>query len=194
MNAEAKRVAIRWRRMLLGFHLLMALVARLLVGSLDQMPPPEIYNGFAVWGLIFALHALLLAVLDGRDHADPPFNWMESLIHPRERRWSLFAINLLLWVMFTIAIANRVIPEGVIFQNVVALSLAWLAHTAIGFLHILLMIYAELYDRSAQDKGKRKNSEAAELPVRLALADDGELVEYAEQALKQNERKRGEDV
>ena len=193
MNAEAKQVAIRWRRMLLGFHLLMVLVARLLVGSLDQMPPPDIYNGFAVWGLIVALHALLLAVLDGRDRADLPFGWMEHIVHPRERRWSLFAINGLLWVMFTVAIANRVIPEEVIFRNVATLSLLWLGHTAVGFLHILLVIYAEIYDRSP-GSSKRKNTDETELPVRLALADDGEMVDFAEQALKRKQSKRGDDV
>jgi hypothetical protein len=171
----------------------MALVARLLVGSLDQMPPPEIYNGFAVWGLIFALHALLLAVLDGRDRADLPFAWMEHIVHPRERRWSLFAIDVLLWVMFTVAIANRVIPEAVIFSNVVTLSLLWLAHTGVGFLHILLMIYAEIYDRS-QTGSKRKNTAETELPVRLALADDGELTDFTDQPFKRKESRRGDDV
>ncbi len=192
MNADARRIHIHWRRMLFLFHLGMGLVARLLVGSLDQMPPPEIYHGFELWGVIVALHALLLAALDGRDGADLPA-WMQRIIQPSERRRSLFAIDLLLWVMFTVAIANRVIPEGFIFQNVVVFSLLWLAHTGIAFGHLLLLVYGEVYDRTAKNKAKRKNTPASELPVRLALAEDGEIVDLA-QALTADKRKRGEDA
>src|SRR5215207_10218507 len=110
MSLDAKAVAIRWRRLLFGFHLLMLLIVRLAVGSINEMPPPAIYNGFAVWGFVIFGHALLLAVLDGRDCADLPFDWMKRLIDPRERRWTLFALDVLLYALFTIAIANRVIP------------------------------------------------------------------------------------
>ena len=191
MNVDAKAMHIRWRRILFFFHLSMGLVARLFVGSLDKMPPPDIYNGFALWGLFVAGHALLLAVLDGRDRAELPFDWMKSIVQPRERRLMLLVVDAALWMVVTMAIANRVIPEGFIFQNVVMFSLLWLAHTAIGFLHLLLVIYAEVYDRTAEHKEKYKNKFDSELPVRLAVADDGELVDFAQ---VQSERKRVEDA
>ena len=193
MNADARRIHIHWRRMLFLFHLGMGLVARLLVGSLDQMPPPEIYHGFELWGVIVALHALLLAALDGRDRAELPFDWMKRIIQPSERRRSLFAIDFLLWLMFTVAIANRVIPEEVIFRNMLVLPLLWLAHTGIAFTHLLLLVYGEVFDRTAKYKEKRKNTLDAELSVRLALAEDGKIVDLA-QALTPDKSKRGEDA
>lgn len=177
MSLDAKAIAIRWRRMLFIFHLLLVLAARLAVGSLDTMPPAEIYNGFAVWGFVIFGHALLLAVLDGRDRADLPFAWMEQVVNPREQRWTLFAIDIVLYVLFTIAIANRVIPREIIFQYAVPLSLLWLAHTAVGFLHILLVLYAEVRDR-AGGKSKRKNDSLSHTSEQLMLAEDGELMDW----------------
>gem|GEM_PF-6329342 len=193
MNPEAKAIAIRWRRILFGFHLLLVLLARLAVGSIDTMPPPEIYNGFALWGFMVVGHALLLAILDGRDHAELPFEWMKWVIDPRERRWSLFVIDALLYVMFTIAIANRVIPEQTIFQYVVPLSLLWLAHTGIGFLHILLVLYAEVRDRT-QGKDKRKNDAETQIPTRLVQGDDGELIDWIDVPEQEIKRSGVNDV
>lgn len=177
--------------MLFVFHLLLVLLARLAVGSLDQMPPPEIYNGFAVWAFVIAGHALLLAVLDGRDRAEPPFAWMKPIIDPRERRWTLFGMDALAYILFTVAIANRVIPERFIFENVVAFSLLWIAHTAIFFLHILLVIYAEVRDRSG-GKGKRKNDDFSQFPARLVQGDDGELVDWIDVPEPKIKRSGGE--
>lgn len=174
MNAEAKRIAIRWRRILFGFHLLVWLIARLAVGSIGEMPPSAIYSGLEVWGLIVFAHGVALAFLDGRDHADLPFERLHALIEPRERRWSLLAVDMLLWIMFTMAVANRVIPEATLFRYVQLLALLWLAHTAFGLFHILLMIYAEVRDFTA---GKRKNDEKLK-PGEMLKFDDGELIDF----------------
>ena len=189
MNNEAKQVQIRWRRILFGFHLLMLLVARLAVGSIGEMPPEAIYRGFELWGMLVAVHSVLLAVLDGRDHADLPFKWMLKLIEPRERRWSLLAIDAALWVMVTVAIANRVIAYDVIARYAIPLALLWLAQTAFGMLHLLLVLYAEVRDRSV--RRKHKNDEKSKLirgygdplgdPL-LQLIDDGELIDFAFEA------------
>lgn len=176
MNDEARAVAIRWRRILFGFHVLMVLIARLLVGSIDQMPPPEIYQGFEVWGLIVLAHAVALAYLDGRDHADLPFGWMTALVQPRERRWSLFALDAALWVLFTIVIANRSIPEATILRYVVPLALLWLAHTGFGIFHTLLVIYAEVRDRMPGKTKLKRGIFPDEMPP--LIADDGELIDF----------------
>lgn len=191
MNAEAKAVNIRWRRLLLVFHLLLVLLARLAVGSLDQMPPPEIYNGFEIWAFVIVGHALLLALLDGRDRAEPPFAWMKQIIEPRERRWTLFGIDALAYILFTVAIANRVIPESVILANPVTYALLWITHTGIIFLHILLFIYAEVRDRSG-GKSKRKNDDFSQFPARLVQGDDGELVDWIDLTEQKIKRSGGE--
>lgn len=182
MNDEAKQVQIRWRRILLGFHVLMVLIARLLVGSIDQMPPPEIYQGFEVWGLIVLAHAVALAYLDGRDHADLPFRSMTALVQPRERRWSLFVIDAALWLLFTVAIANRVIPEVTIFRYVIPLALLWLGHTGFGILHILLVIYAEVRARTPGKAKHKRGSFPDETP--LLTTDDGELIDFPDMAAR----------
>lgn len=186
MNDEAKAVAIRWRRILFGFHILVLLIARLAVGSIDQMPPPDIYEGFGVWGFIVLAHGVLLAVLDGRDHAHLPA-WMSALIEPRERRWSLFVIDATLWVLFTVAIANRVIPEATIFRYVIPLSLAWLAHTGFGIVHILLMIYAEVRARTPGKAKLKRHTLATESP--LPIADEDKLIDFPDVAARSH---RGE--
>lgn len=176
MNDEATRVAIRWRRILFSFHLLVWLVARLMVGSIDEMPPTIIYHWLSVWGFVVVGHGAVLAWLDGRDHADLPFQWMTALVQPRERRWSLVVIDAALWLLFTILIANRVIPEVTVFRYVVPLSLAWLAHTAFGILHLLLVEYAEVRDRTPKAKLKHDaflTDEPRRQEARLLASDDG---------------------
>jgi hypothetical protein len=144
------------------------------------MPPFAIYDGLSLWGFVVLAHGALLAFLDGRDHADLPFAWMTQLVQPRERRWSLLVIDVVLWILFTVAIASRVIPEATIFRYVAPLSLAWLAHTAFGILHVLLVIYAEVGDHTP-DKPKR---DASLDEPSLLLAEDGELIDFADIAAR----------
>ena len=173
MSDEAKRLNIRWRRILFGFHLLIWLAARLAVGSINQMPPEAIYHLLEVWALIVAIHAVALVVLDGLDRAEPPLQQINRLIEPRERRWSLLAIDALAWIMLTVAIANRVIPEKVIFQFAAPLSLVWLALTALGMAHVLLVLYAEIRDHAPLRK--RKHSIQQGNPA--LLTSDGDVLE-----------------
>jgi hypothetical protein len=175
MSDEAKRLNIRWRRIFFGFHLLLWLMARLAVGSIQQMPPEAIYTLLEVWALGVALHAVLLAIAEGRDRADLPITALHRLIDPRERRWTLLAIDALVWVLFTMMIASRVIPEGVIFQYVAPLSLAWLALTGMGMAHLLLVLYAEIRDRVPMSK--RKNNAQVRHGETPLLTRDGELLE-----------------
>jgi hypothetical protein len=172
---------IRERRKLFGFHLLICLIARLSVGSIGQMPPYPIYDWFAIWGIVIFGHSVLLAILDGRDHAELPHPALNRLIEPRERRWSLFIIDAAVWIIFTMAIASRVIPESMILQYVVPLSLLWLAHTAFGLLHVLLLIYAKVRDHTV---GKRKNAPAAKHINPLLTDDDSELIDFPESGLE----------
>jgi hypothetical protein len=173
MSDDAKLTAIRWRRILFGFHLLVWLVARLAVGSIRQMPPAEIYDGLAIWGVLVFVHGLVLAGLDGRDHAELPFRGLRPLLD-RERRIPLLLIDALLWVIFTTAIASRIIPEPIIFRYAAPLSLLWLTHTGYALAHVLLVLYAEINDRADT---KRKHGEKPK-SVPLMLADDGELVDF----------------
>ncbi len=185
MNDQAKHIQISWRRRLFGFHLLVWLIVRLAIGSIGVMPPEIIYSLLNDWALLVLGHGLLLAILDGRDQADPPLG-LSRLIDPRERRWSLLAIIALLWVLFTMMIASRVIPEALIFQYAAPISLAWLALTAVGLAHLLLIVYAEVRDRS----GKRKRDAQARLSLDDApLADDGELPDFAEEILKRPQKR-----
>jgi hypothetical protein len=180
MSDEAKHLNIRWRRIYFGSHLFLIVLVRLLIGSLHQMPPPEIYNMFEAWGAIIMLHAVLLAIAEGRDRAEPPLKQINRLIVPRERRWSLLAIDAMVWIILTVAIANRVIPERVIFQYVVPLSLLWLALTAGGLAHILLVLYAEVRDRAPSRKRKvNAQFRHGETPL---LTSDGELLETIEES------------
>ena len=181
MSDEARRLNIRWRRRLFGFHLLMWLMARLAVGSINQMPPEAIYNLLDVWALVLALHAIALVVLDGRDRAEPPLKQINRLIEPRERRWTLMAIDALVWIILTMMIANRVIPEYLIFRYVVPLSLAWLALTGVGLAHVLLVVYAEIRDRAPMRKRKNRTGVGAEGSERSLLTSDGELLETIEE-------------
>lgn len=184
MNDEAKQMQIRWRRRLFGFHLLVWLSARLAIGSIGVMPPEIIYHLLDYWALLVAGHAFLLAIFDGRDQADPPLRRLNRLIEPRERRWSLLALDALLWIMFTMMIASRVIPEAIIFQYAAPISLAWLALTAVGLGHLWLILFAEVRDRS--DKPKRAaKSRLDDAP----LADDGELPDFAEEILKRSQKR-----
>lgn len=175
MDNEARRVAIRWRRVLFGFHLLVLLVVRLAVGSIGEMPPREIYQGFELWGFIIAAHGLLLAILDGRDRADLPLRQLNRLIEPRERRWLLFVVDAALWIIFTMAIASRTIPETTIEAFILPLAIAWLLHTGVGLAHIWLMVFAEVRDRAAASK--RKNDEKAKTALLAEEADsDGDVL------------------
>ncbi len=174
MSADAKQTAIHWRRILFVFHLLVWLIARLAVGSIREMPPTVIYDWLSAWGFVVFGHGLVLAILDGRDQAEPPFRWLTGLIEPRERRWSLLAVNGMLWIISTMAIASRTIPEAVIFQYSTPLALLWLALTGFGLAHVLLALYAELYDRAAV---KHKREEKATPVAPLLLSDDGELID-----------------
>ncbi len=187
MNDDAKRVQIRWRRLLFGFHLLVWLIARLAVGSIDVTPPLVIYNLLDDWALLVAAHGILLAVLDGRDHADLPVAWLRALIEPRERRWLLLALDAVLWVLFTMAIASRVIPYDFILRYVNPLMLAWLAHTAFGIFQVLLVIYAEVFDHT-QGRWKVDEKPKRELDSTLLLDDDGELVDYPDESLRKLKR------
>jgi hypothetical protein len=173
MDAEARRVAIRWRRVLFAFHLFMLLIVRLAVGSISEMPPREIYEGFGLWGIVIAAHGLLLAILDGRDRAELPFPPLQAVIEPRERRWLLFFLDAALWVVFTMAIASRTIPNATIERFVLPLALLWLAHTGIGLAHIWLMVFAEVRDRAV--RRKRKNDEKAKSAL-LSNEADGENI------------------
>src|SRR4051794_11286432 len=96
MNAEAKRAAIHRRRILFGAHLLIWLIARMVVGSMAQVPPGT-YEGFWGWGLLVFGHWLLLSIRDGRDRTELPFGLLNRLVVSRERRWLLFIINVMLW-------------------------------------------------------------------------------------------------
>lgn len=187
MSDDSKRVHIHWRRVLFGFHLLMWLVARLAVGSINQMPPEAIYNLLEIWGFLVFGHGLALAVLDARDDAELPFVWMRRLVNPRERRFSLLAIDAAVWVIATMAIASRVIPENVIFQNVVPLSLAWLALTAFAICHVLLVVYAEVRDRWSRKRKNITNVGMTEHLEKLAFADDGELVDFEDAQRRKND-------
>lgn len=189
MSDDAKRVYIHWRRVLFGFHLLIWLAARLAVGSINQMPPADIYNLLTTWGFLVFGHGLALAVLDGRDDAELPFAWMRRLVNPRERRFSLLAIDAAVWVIATMAIASRVIPENVIFQNVVPLALAWLALTAFGICHVLLVVYAEVRDRWSHKRKNITNAGMTEHIEQLALADDGELIDFNEVGRRKHDQR-----
>jgi hypothetical protein len=189
MSDEAKRVHIHWRRMLFGFHLLMWLVARLAVGSINQMPPEAIYNLLEIWGFLVFGHGLALAMLDARDDAELPFEWMRRLVNPRERRYSLLALDAAVWVIVTMAIASRVIPEDVIFQNAVPLSLAWLALTAFGICHVLLVVYAEVRERWSHKPKHMPDSGIAEHLEKLAFADDGELIDFEDAQRRKNDHR-----
>jgi hypothetical protein len=171
MDDEARRVAIRWRRVLFGFHLLVLLIVRLAVGSIGEMPPRQIYQGFELWGFVIAAHGLLLAILDGRDRADLPLRQLNRLIEPRERRWLLLITDVTLWVVFTIAIATRTIPEATIEAFILPLGIAWLLHTGVGLAHIWLMVFAEVHDRATATK--RKNDDKAKTAL-LADETDGD--------------------
>ena len=189
MSDEAKRVHIHWRRVLFGFHLLIWLVVRLVIGSINQMPPTIIYDLLEVWGFVVFAHGLALAYFDARDDADLPFAWMRRLVNPRERRFSLLAIDAAVWVIATMAIASRVIPEDVIFQNAAALSLAWLALTAFGICHLLLVVYAEVRDVMNPKRKNVTNIGMAEHLEQLALADDGELIDFDEQGRRNSDHR-----
>jgi hypothetical protein len=156
------------------------------------MPPTIPYQGLELWGLVVTAHGVLLAILDGRDHVELPNSVLNRLIEPRERRWSLFIIDAAVWIIFTMAIASRVIPETVIFQYVVPLSLLWLAHTTFGVFHVLLMIYAEVRDHT---RGKRKNNPIFKglLTEPSGFTGDGELIDFPEQT-SEVRRKREHDV
>ncbi|MEO8396212.1 MAG: hypothetical protein ABI700_24675 [Chloroflexota bacterium] len=180
MSDDAKRLNIRWRRILFSFHLLLMLGARLAVGSIHEMPPPEIYHMFEVWGFIILIHAVVQAVLDGRDRADLPIRWLNRVIEPRERRYTLLTIDALVWVMMTVALANRVIPEQTIVQYAVPLALLWLALTGIGLAHLLLLVYAEIRDRAPIRK--RKNNAMLQGGETLTMTSDGELLETIDEA------------
>jgi hypothetical protein len=192
MNDEAKHIQISWRRRLFGFHLLIWLVVRLAIGSIGVMPPEIIYRLLDYWALLVAGHAGLLAFLDGRDQADPPLRSLNRLVEPRERRWLLLAIDGLLWIMVTMMIASRVIPEAVIYQSAALIALAWLALTAVGIGHLWLVLFAEIRDYSRTRSGKRKRDEQAgpHLDADAApLADDGELTDFAEDILKRQQKR-----
>jgi hypothetical protein len=191
MNHEAKYIQISWRRRLFGFHLLMWLIVRLAVGSLDQMPPAGIYDGLHLWGFIVAAHGLLLAIVDGRDHAELAFRPLNWLIEPRERRWSLLIIDAALWIIFTMAIASRTISLDLLIQYMGLISLVWLALTAVGLAHAMLVIYAEVYERASR---KRKRDEKVKPALELenglpVLVDDGELADFAEEILKRQQKR-----
>lgn len=173
MSDDAKVTAIRWRRILFGFHLMVWLIVRLVVGSLPELPPAGIYDGLHGWALLVMAHGLVLAVLDGRDHAPLPFG-LNRLIQPRERRWSLLAIDAALWIILTMAIATRTISMPLIIQFLVPLMLAYLGLTAFGIAHVGLVLYAEIHDRAYR---KRKNDQKPK-SVPLMLTDDGELVDF----------------
>ncbi len=180
MEAEAKQVQIRWRRILFGFHVLIWLIARLVVGSLSVMPPLALYQDFESWGALVALHGLVLAILDGRDQARVP-SWVNHLIETRERRWSLLAIDMALVISLTIAMANRIIPYEIIERYAVPLSLLWLVLVGFGYTQILLTIYAEVRDRTAHKrKYVEKRKPELAFDALAASADDGELIDFPE--------------
>ena len=175
MDDEVKRLNIRWRRILFGAHLLIWLIARLAVGSIQQTPPEAIYDLLQTWGFVVAFHAVVLMILDGRDRAELPIKRLNRLIDPRERRWTLLSIDALVWILFTMMIASRVIPEAVIFEYATPISLVWLALTAVGLAHVLLVLYAEVRDRAPIRK--RKNDVLAQRGETALLTSDGELLE-----------------
>ncbi len=174
MDAEAKRRVIRWRRILFAFHLLLWLTARLVVGSLPSIPPAGVYDNIHWWGILVFGHWLLLAVLDGRDGVELPLG-LSRFVEPRERRWSLLTIDAAVWIIFTMAIASRTISLPLIMQFVVPISLAWLGLTAVGIAHVGLVVYAIIHDRMLR---KRKNKDMVWTADRLALANDGELIDF----------------
>ena len=184
MNDDAKRLNIRWRRIFFGAHLLIWLIARLAVGSIQQTPPEAIYDLLQTWGFFVAFHALLLVILDGRDRADLPIQRLHKLIEPRERRWSLLAIDAMLWIMLTVAIANRLIPYNTIVEYAAPISLTWLALTAVGMTHSGLVLYAEIRDRAPMGKRKNQSVETA------LLTRDGELLETIEESSESNVTQR----
>ncbi|MBI1256327.1 MAG: hypothetical protein GC204_02545 [Chloroflexi bacterium] len=191
MNDEARRLNIRWRRNLFGFHLLIWLVARLAVGSINQMPPEAIYNLLEVWALVVAIHAVGLVVLDGRDRADLPIKALHRLIEPRERRWTLIAIDALVWILLTMMIASRVIPESTIIEYAAPLSLLWLALTAVGLAHVLLVLYAEIRDHAPMRKRKNSARVQDEKPRLLTMTRDGEVLELIDDAADPASIERG---
>ena len=172
---------IRWRRILFGFHLLVWLIVRLAVGSINEMPPARDLTMAGAWALIVLAHGVLLAILDGRDHAEPPFAWMNRCRSAaRAPLVAAASSTRCCGCCSPMAIADRIIPEDTIFRYVVPLSLAWLAHTAFGILHVLLVIYAEV-------RACATPAEMAEKPKRdlfadetpLLVTDDGELVDLS---------------
>ena len=177
MSDEARLLNIRWRRIYFGSHLFLIVLVRLLIGSLHQMPPPEIYNMFEVWAGVIGLHAVLLAIVEGRDRAELPIKALERLIESRERRWSLLAIDAMVWIIVTVAIANRVIPESTIIEYAIPLALLWLALTGVGLEHILLVLYAEIRDRAPQRKRKNNARVQDEKTPLLTMTSDGEVLE-----------------
>ncbi|HVU09671.1 MAG TPA: hypothetical protein VHD90_00280 [Phototrophicaceae bacterium] len=176
---DAKQVHIQWRRRLFGFHALIWLIARLAVGSLRVTPPLAIYQGFETWGVLVVLHGILLAILDGRDQARLPFAWLRHLIEPRERRWSLLTIDAALVFSLTIAILTRIIPFETLERFAAPISLLWLALVGFGYAQILLMIYAEVRDRSVRKRkrGEKRKPEGAFSDL-VTPADDGELLDF----------------
>lgn len=179
MSDEARALNIRWRRIYFGSHLFLIVLVRLLIGSLHQMPPPEIYNMFEAWAAVITLHAVLLAIAEGRDRAELPFKQLNWLIDPRERRWSLLAIDAMVWTGLTVAMANRIIPERTIIEYAVPLALLWLTLTAVGLEHLLLVLYAEVRDRAPIRK--RKNGNLQTNQTTALLTSDGELLEMIDE-------------
>jgi hypothetical protein len=172
MDAE-KRRAVRRRRIVFSAHLLLFIIARLLIGSPEQMPRTTVYEGYFFWGVLVFVHWLLLAFFDARDRAPLPFRWLNRLVVPRERRWLLLIIDVMLWFIGEAGVAGVFISGYYLTRYETPISLLWGLQTLVMLTHLALATYAEINDRVGKNKRKNDDKAQAALP-----ADDGELIDF----------------
>ena len=157
-----------------GLHLLIWLIVRLAVGVIYQTPPAGTYEGLWAWGLLVFGHWLLLSILEARDRVALPFGVLNRLVVPRERRWMLLIIDVMLWFISEAGVSGLLFPYYFIARHETLFSLLWLVQTIVVVAHLGLVVYAELHDRIGT---KRKNDEKTKSSA-LLPADDGELIDF----------------
>jgi hypothetical protein len=173
MDADKLR-AIRRRRIVFGAHLLLFALVRLGVGSPPVMPRNTVYEGYFAWGVLLFIHWLFVAFFDARDRAALTFGWLNRLVMPRERRWLLLIIDVMLWFIAQAWASGVLIPYYYISRYETEVITARALQTLVTLAHLGLVVYAELHDRAGTTK--RKNDARAKSAQ--LQADDGELVDF----------------
>jgi hypothetical protein len=174
MDAEKRRAVCR-RRIIFSAHLLLFVIARLVIGSPPQMPRTTVYEGYFFWGVLVFVHWLLLAYFDARDRTPLPFRWLNRLVMPRERRWLLLIIDVMLWFTSQAGVAGLLFSSYynyLLMRYETPIALLWALQTLVMLTHLALATYTEINQRVVATK--RKNDAKA----KTVLPADGELVDF----------------